>query len=50
MRLGEKTRRRKEVFESKCRVWKLKEKEGQKKFEAQIQAEADTRVDGDVES
>ena len=28
----------------------MKEKEGRKKFEAQIQAEADTRVDGDVES
>ena len=50
MRLGEKIRRRKEVFVSKCRVWKLKEKEGQRKFEAQIQAKADTRVDGDVES
>jgi len=48
--LDEKVRKRKEVFESKCRVWKLKEEEIHKNFQAKFQAKADVRVGDDVES
>ena len=38
-----------EVFVSKCRVWKLKEKERQLNFEEKIRERADIGGEGDVE-
>jgi hypothetical protein len=50
MKLTERLQKKKEVFVSKCRVWKLKEEEVRQKFEEKMQVKADLRGDGDVES
>jgi hypothetical protein len=49
MKLVDRVVRKKEVFVSKCRVWKLKEKERQLNFEEKIRESADMRGEGDVD-
>ena len=50
MKLVEKLEKKRKVFVSKCRVWKLKEKEQRLNFEDKIKEKAELRGDGDVES
>ena len=50
MKLKENVRKRKEVFVSKCRVWKLKEADVHRNFQEKINAKADAEFEGDVEN
>ena len=50
MKLVERLEKKKEVFVSKCRVWKLKEEELRLNFEEKIKVKADLRGVGDVEN
>ena len=43
-------RKRREVFVSKCRVWKLKEADVHRNFQEKINAKADAKFEGDVEN
>ena len=49
MELQEHVKRRREVFVSKCRIWKLKEAERQSNFYDKVRARAVDRTVGDVE-
>ena len=48
--LKENVRKRREVFVSKCRVWKLKEADVHRNFQEKISAKAETEFEGDVEN
>ena len=48
--LDDQVKKKKEVFESKCRVWKLKEEEIHMKFKEKFQSKAESRVADNVES
>jgi hypothetical protein len=48
MRLVENVKKKREVFLSKCRVWKLKETEVHREFQEKIQEKADNMVDDDL--
>ena len=50
MKLKENVRKRREVFVSKCRVWKLKEADVHRNFQEKINAKADAEFEGDVEN
>jgi hypothetical protein len=50
MKLRGRLEKKREVFVSKCRVWKLKDEELRRDFQEKIQVKADLRGDGDVES
>ena len=50
VKLKENVRKRREVFVSKCRVWKLKEADVHRNFQEKINAKADAEFEGDVEN
>jgi hypothetical protein len=50
MKLKESGRNRKEVFVSKCRVWKLKEADVHRNFQKKINAKADAEFEGAIEN
>ena len=50
VKLKENVRKRREVFVSKCRVWKLKEADVHRNFQEKINAKADEELEDDVEN
>ena len=50
MKLVKNLKKRKEIFVSKCRIWKLKDDEVRKHFEKKIEARKKISSEGNVES